>query len=377
MPGVRNTVQQTKRTGVAVGPLVVSKSNPRYFAVDSREDRLVYLTGSHVNNNLHDGLGFGPECSAEPERFDFGDYLDFLEAHGHNFIRLWRWEQFKGQLPIAGVHCCMTSQPWPRTGPGAATDGKPKFDLDRFDPGFFDRLRERVVASGERGIYVSVMLFEGFSLHLTAAPDNIQGHPFHGANNVNGVGIRSIDDYQVLPLEPRVQAIQEAYIRKVVDTVHDLPNVLCEVANESSGGGVIDPKFAEQMKVGATAWGDSTRWQYWVIELIKQYEEEKCYPKHPVGMTMQFPVPDPARVNAPLFDGPADWISPGSGVGLKGYFRRFGWVGPSSSVDCVGGSTYEADHHVGPRDHYGVRGTNLHDLSSGVCAIARTLAVPI
>ena len=198
MADVRNTVQQT-RAGVAVGPLVVSKSNPRYFTVDSREDRLVYLTGSHVNNNLHDGLGFGSECPAEPERFDFGDYLDFLEAHGHNFIRLWRWEQFKGQLPMAGVHCCMTPQPWPRTGLGAATDGKPKFDLDRFDPGFFDRLRERVVAAGERGIYVSVMLFEGFSLHLTAAPDNIEGHPFHAANNVNGVGIRSIDDYQVLP----------------------------------------------------------------------------------------------------------------------------------------------------------------------------------
>ncbi len=68
---------------------------------------------------------------------------------------------------MAGVHCCMTPQPWPRTGPGAATDGKPKFDLDRFDPGFFDRLRERVVAPGERGIYVSVMLFEGFSAQST------------------------------------------------------------------------------------------------------------------------------------------------------------------------------------------------------------------
>jgi len=31
-------------------------------------------------------------------------------------------------------------------------------------------------------------------------------------------------------------------------------------------------------------------------------------------MTMQFPVPDPSRVNEPLFDGPADWISPGSGA---------------------------------------------------------------
>ena len=51
-----------------------------------------------------------------------------------------------------------------------------------------------------------------------------------------------------------------------------------------------------------------------MIGLVKRYEAEKVYPKHPVGMTMQFPVPDPARVNAPFHDGPADWVSPGSGV---------------------------------------------------------------
>jgi hypothetical protein len=106
-------VRPTQRMSAAPGPLVVSKANPRYFAIGSGEGegRLVYLTGSHVNNNLHDGLGFGLECPVEPERFDFGDYLDFLEAHGHSFIRLWRWEQFCGQLAMAGVHCCMTPQP--------------------------------------------------------------------------------------------------------------------------------------------------------------------------------------------------------------------------------------------------------------------------
>ena len=53
-------------------------------------------------------------------------------------------------------------------------------------------------------------------------------------NNVNGVDIGSIVDYQELPLDPTFEALQEAYIRHVVDTVHDLPNVLYEVANESS-----------------------------------------------------------------------------------------------------------------------------------------------
>ncbi|MET1000554.1 MAG: hypothetical protein ABWZ15_01980, partial [Acidimicrobiia bacterium] len=100
----------------ADGPLVVSSVNPRYFAVATDTgERVIYLTGSHVNNNVHDGLGFGGDCASEPERLDYDAYLDVLEAHGHNFIRLWRWEQFQGHLMPADVHFCMTPQPWPRT----------------------------------------------------------------------------------------------------------------------------------------------------------------------------------------------------------------------------------------------------------------------
>jgi hypothetical protein len=35
------------------------------------------------------------------------------------------------------------------------------------------------------------------------------------------------------------------------------------------------------------------------------------YTKHPIGMTMQFPVADQTKVNVPLYNSPADWISPG------------------------------------------------------------------
>jgi hypothetical protein len=64
----------------------------------------------------------------------------------------------------------MTPQPWARTGPGEATDGKPTFDLHTFDQAFFDRLRERVVAASDRGIYVGVMFFDGWALRLSPAP---------------------------------------------------------------------------------------------------------------------------------------------------------------------------------------------------------------
>src|SRR2546428_486233 len=91
----------------AAGPLVVSEANPRYFTVASgnaADRKVVYLTGSHIWNNFHDGLGPGTDCSQTPEQNDYRAYLDFLKDHGHNFIRLWRWEHFKSQSPGGGFH---------------------------------------------------------------------------------------------------------------------------------------------------------------------------------------------------------------------------------------------------------------------------------
>lgn len=310
-----------------MGPLVVSAANPRYFAVakgknDGKDDgkdtgkgtgdKAVYLTGSHIWNNFQDGMGPGGGCAAQAEQLGFRAYLEFLQERGHNFIRLWRWEQFKSQAAGGAFHLCMEPQPWPRTGPGTAVDGKPKFDLSKFNPAYFARLREFVIAAGEVGIYVGVMLFDGWALHLSPPPDSVEGHPFFAANNANGISITSIVDYQVLPLAPGVLELQEAYIRKVVDTVQDLPNVLYEVANESSGGGTVDQQFAEMMGMREPPnWGDSTQWQYWVINVVKRYEQEQGYTAHPIGMTMQFPVANQRGVNDPLFASPADWISPG------------------------------------------------------------------
>jgi hypothetical protein len=291
------------------GPLVVSSANPRYFAV-AGGGPVVYLTGAHFNSNLQDGLGPGRDCPEEPEAFDYPAYLAALADRGHNFVRLWRWEQFMGYLPGADVHFCMTPQPWPRAGAGTALDGQPCFDLTQFDPAYFTRLRERVVAAGAAGMYVSVMFFEGFSLHLTETPTNITGHPFHGPNNVNGVDIASIRDYQELPLDPAIESLQVAYIRHVVDAVHDLPNVLYEVANESSGVSADVTTMPDGTTIDTPS-ADSSAWQYWVIDVVKRHERDADRTPHPIGMTFQFPVADQSAANDPLWRSPADWISPG------------------------------------------------------------------
>src|SRR5262245_667049 len=128
------TMSSSPMTGStsAAGPLLVAAANPRYFTIRSgngHEGRAIYLTGSHIWNNFHDGMGPGAECAATPEPFDYNAYLTFLQERGHNFIRLWRWEQFRSQAADGDFHLCMAPQPWLRTGPGTAKDGKPRFDL--------------------------------------------------------------------------------------------------------------------------------------------------------------------------------------------------------------------------------------------------------
>lgn len=277
----------------ALGPLRVSAANPRYF-VDGT-GREVLLVGSHTWGTLND-LGF----SSPPPAFDFEAYLDFLERNGHNFARLWAAEQARWALAHDNDDFRVRPLPYLRSGPGNALDGLPRFDLTRFDPEYFERLRARVQAAARRGIYVSVMLFEGFSVVKAKGDSNRRnpwlGHPFHRANNVNGIdGDPNADDSgeetHTLAL-PAVTALQDAYVRNVVDAVNEFDNVLYEVSNES-----------EQSSVA---------WQAHVIELIRDHQSRK--PKqHPIGMTSIWP----NGQNDDLYRSPADWISPNGDVATR------------------------------------------------------------
>jgi hypothetical protein len=124
------------------------------------------------------------------------------------------------------------------------------------------------------------------------------------------MGIESIVEYMCLPLDPKVQELQTAYIGKVLDTVHDLPNVLYEVANEASGQDAEETEMPGMPPIPGRI-GDTTSWQYWVIETVKRLERERGYDARPIGMTYLFPVADQSTSNEPLFGSPADWISPG------------------------------------------------------------------
>jgi hypothetical protein len=359
---------------LASGPLKVSSTNPRYFADGT--GNAIYLTGAHTWQDNVDGWGIPNDCPVPPA-FDWTGYLNFVQAHQYNWIRLWTWDlptstadaipvfdiatlsrvsdvvtvttsvansfvpgdliaigdgnglpdsgsSFVGRfvvstVPVPGSQFtfeqvaanasttggtasivepeCHLPVPYLRTGSGDATDGLPKFDLTQLDQSFFDRLRQRVIDAGQLGIYVSVMLFDGHGVQYERLATD--GYWFTGANNINGIddayvrGSSSGFNSTTL-LYPAITAFQDAYVRKVIDSVNDLDNVMYEVANEANGA-------------------VATGWESHVIDLVHQYEAG--LPKqHPVGFTCEFAI-NPSGDDT-FFTSDADWVAPcGSGYG--------------------------------------------------------------
>ncbi|MEK6706273.1 MAG: putative collagen-binding domain-containing protein [Bdellovibrionota bacterium] len=269
-------------TAQATGPLRVDPGNPRYFTDGS--GKAVYLAGSHTWVNFID---YG--ITDPPPPFDYTAFLEFLVRHNHNFFRLWAWELPKSTSGNSKEIWFRVPFPWVRPGPGMATDGKPKFDLSRFNESYFERLRNKVITARDRGIYVAVMLFDGYGPQFNRSEKD--GFPFDEANNINGVSCGGTESQSLT--NSAVTTIQEAYIRKAIDTINDLDNVLYEIANEAGSY--------------------STQWQYHIIDYIKAYEATKPA-QHPVGMTFQYS----GGNDETLFLSNADWISP-SGADGYGY----------------------------------------------------------
>jgi len=216
-------------------PLVVHPDNPRYLMVKGDPARrAVFLSGSHTWAEFQ---------TYKNEEFDYIDWLDKLVAWNHNFMRGWMWEDdYYSPIPYA------------KSGD--------KYDLTKYNPVYFDRLKRRIREADKRGIYMSVMLFEGWSV---LGPDRGRRpvpwprHPYHVNNNINGIDgdpDGNGNGYEVHTLKiPKVTRLQEAYVKHFIDELNGFDNIIWEIGNECNA--------------------ESAAWQYHMIDFIKSCEATK------------------------------------------------------------------------------------------------------
>ncbi|MBV9896848.1 MAG: hypothetical protein JO020_22020, partial [Chloroflexi bacterium] len=266
------TMQSASAAG---GALRQSPSNPHFFTDGS--GHVIFLAGSQTWDDMQD-----TDQSSNPAAFDFNAYVNFLVSHGNNATILWHKDLPQYCNWGAGGTWNMGPFPWPRSGAGTATDGKPKFDLSQFDSNFFNRLRARAVQLQQNNIYAIVQLFDGYGLANNRC--STDGFPLSGANNVNGVDDGGGTGSMTMSASNAVTNIQDAYVRHAVDSLNDLPNVLWEVSEEAPNN---------------TSW-----WQNHMINLLHSYEGGKSL-QHVVGLSTLA-----GNSDSSTYGMPADWVAP-------------------------------------------------------------------
>lgn len=198
----------------------IHPENPRYFLF--RREPLVLVTASE-----HYG-------SVINRPFDFEKYLDDAAKHKMTLTRtflLFR-EQQSSRNPSSP--CKPESPdyiaPFPRTGPGNARDGEPIYDLDQWNPEYFDRLHRFLDAASKRGIVVELTVFSN------TYGDNVWAlNPFRAENNKQHVGHIDWEEYISLK-DPELVRRQKEYARKIIQETSQYDNVYYEICNEPGGG---------------------------------------------------------------------------------------------------------------------------------------------
>lgn len=166
--------------------------------------------------------------------FDYLRYLSHLQRHRFNYTRIFipSFVELQETIPGAGWENPMATlpgrlvTPWRRTTVPGYSYGGTKFDLEQWDPAFFERLHDFIRQASLRGIIVEVCLFSGM---YNEAQWSI--NPMHHNNNVNGVGsvgwrrVFHTDNDGLLPY-------QERMARKIASELIDHDNVFLEVINE-------------------------------------------------------------------------------------------------------------------------------------------------
>jgi len=157
--------------------------------------------------------------------FDYVTYLETLAAEGFNLTRIFSgvYSEMPGRFgivantlaPAPGRLAC----PWQKVGGN-------RYDLEQWEPAYFERLRDFMVVASRCAVVVEYVFFcFWYDDGLWAVC------PMNADNNVNGIGDVPKEAFLSLD-DPGLVAAQDALVSKVVEELAEFDNLYYEVCNE-------------------------------------------------------------------------------------------------------------------------------------------------
>lgn len=253
-------------TASAAEPIRLHPDNPHYFLWRGKATAL-------ITSAEHYGAVLNPD-------FDYQTYLKALAADGMNYTRIFTgsYVEKSGAFGIQRNTLAPAADrflaPWVRSETPGYAGGGNRFDLDRWNPEFFTRLRSFVAEADKCGIVVEVTLF--CSIY------NDIGWSVNPLNSANHINSEKLTDWRKLNTLDNggLLARQEALTRKIIQELSGAENVFYEIQNEPwadnhTFGETINPylvkerKFPNVVEITAPA---SLEWQARVASWIVNAE---------------------------------------------------------------------------------------------------------
>jgi hypothetical protein len=279
--------------------------------------------------------------------FDYKRYLEELARCGLNLTRTFSGVYCESPNSFGIKNNTLAPQPgrllapWARSDQPGYAGGGNKFDLDKWNPAYFDRLIDFVRQAGSNGVVVELVLFCPFY------EDEMWNlSPMKDSNNINGIGACPRTEVYTLQHKDLLD-LHEALTREIVRQLKDFDNVYYEICNEPYFGGVTDDW---QARIAATIQETEKDFpfQHLIAQNIANQSQKVTHP-HPAVSIFNFHYaypPDTVAMNWDLnrpigddetgFRGSTDFV-----------YRREGW-----SFILAGGAIYNnLDYSFSPNGY--------------------------
>jgi hypothetical protein len=248
-------------------PIRAHPDNPHYYLFRGRPTVLI-TSAEHYGAVMN-------------RAFNYTAYLDALKAHDLNYTRIYPAALVE---PVGFFHLENTLaptpgnliQPWARSQMQGYHAGGNRFDLNRWDPEYFLRLKDFLAQADARNIVVEICFFN--AQYRQAWPFS----PMYWENNTQGEGHFGYNDVQTLK-HPDLVRRQEDFVRRIVQEVNAFDNVILEICDEPLSYG--------------TPADLAGRWIEHLVQLIMQ-TESSLPKKHLLGQQVQGAIDGPVDFSA-------------------------------------------------------------------------------
>ena len=207
----------------AQGPIRLNLKNPHYFQYEGKP--IILITSAEH---------YGALINLD---FDYIPYLDALHTHGLNYTRVFTGTYIEREADIKwmGFNNTLAPQsgrlivPWSRSNEIGYLGGGNKFDLNKWDVNYFNRLKDLIIQANTRGIIVELTLFGN------QYGDAIwKNSPLYPANNIQKEGPSGDNSFLLFETlkDKKLLSRQDEFVGKVLHELNDFDNIYFEISNE-------------------------------------------------------------------------------------------------------------------------------------------------